>query len=86
MPQIEVYCTVNSCDYWGQGNHCFAQKILVASDAAAAQWNDAVDAPQASTLPGTPVHNCESTCCKTFRPRNSNRGPVQELPHTTYGQ
>ncbi len=87
MPQIEVYCTVNNCDYWGQGNHCFAKEILVASDQAAQQWPDSVDAPQASTLPNTPAQTCMATSCKTFRPRNSDRGPVQELlPHTAFTQ
>lgn len=85
MPHIEVYCTVNTCDYWGQGNHCFAQKILITRDSAGDQWPDSVDAPQASTLPPTPAENCMATCCKTFRPRDSKRGPVPELlPHQNY--
>ncbi|MCG0239730.1 MAG: DUF1540 domain-containing protein [Firmicutes bacterium] len=85
MPKIEVYCTVSSCDYWGQGNHCFAEKILVVSDAAASDWPDSIDAPGAQMLPTTPVQHCMATACKTFRPRGSNRGPVQELlPHEAY--
>lgn len=85
MPKIEVYCTVNNCDYWGQGNHCFAEKVLIVSDQAATEWPDSVDAPQAATLPFTPADTCMATACKTFRPRHSNRGPVQELlPHQAY--
>lgn len=85
MTKIEVYCTVNNCDYWGKGNHCFAEKILITNDAAADQWPDSVDAPVAGTLPFTPAQTCMATACKTFRPRHSNRGPVQELlPHQNY--
>lgn len=88
MPHIEVYCTVNNCDYWGQGNHCFAREILIVNDAAGDQWPDSVDAPQAATLPPTPAQTCMATCCKTFRPRGSRRGgPVAELlPHEAFVQ
>jgi hypothetical protein len=79
VPKIEVYCTVSNCDYWGAKNHCFAEKILIVSDRAAADWPDAVDAPQGSTLMQTPATNCMDTACKTFRPRGSNAGPVRDL-------
>lgn len=85
MPQIEVYCTVSNCDYWGKNNHCFAEKILITNDKAAEQWPDAVDAPQASTLMATPASYCQETACKTFRPRGSSAGPVQDL-RQSYGQ
>lgn len=75
MPQLEVYCTVNNCDYWGPQNHCMAEKILICSDLAAAEWPDAIDAPQAKQLAQTPAPNCMETACKTFRPKGSNQGP-----------
>lgn len=85
MPKIEVYCTVNNCDYWGQGNHCFAEQVLITNDGAAEEWPDSIDAPGAGMLPATPANNCMATACKTFRPKESNKGPVKELlPHQAY--
>ncbi len=75
MPQLEVYCTVNNCDYWGPENHCLAEKILICSDAAAADWPDSVDAPVAEQLQQTPAQTCMATACKTFRPRGEEKGP-----------
>jgi len=75
MPQIEVYCTVNNCDYWGYQNHCTAGQILICSDAAASDWPDSVDAPVAKTLQHTPAQTCMATACKTFRPRGDKAGP-----------
>lgn len=75
MPQTEVYCTVNNCDYWGAGNHCIASKILITHDETADKWPDHVDAPQASNLQHTPADTCMETACKTFRHRDSKGGP-----------
>ncbi len=71
MPNQEIYCTVDNCHYWSQGNHCKANKILVASDQFSAQQPDSVDAPQASTMGPTPVNDCMDTSCKTFVDQNS---------------
>lgn len=78
MPQIEVYCTVQNCDYWGKNNHCLAEKILIVSDTQAAAWPDTIDAPAGSQLTATTVETCMQTACKTFRPMYSQAGPVQD--------
>lgn len=78
LPQLEVYCTVHNCDYWGKDNHCLAKEILIVSDAQATTWPDQVDAPVASQLPHAHADNCMQTSCKTFRPRHSNAGPVPD--------
>ena len=62
----EIYCSVDNCHYWGTGNHCIANKILVTVDAYADRMPDTMDAPQASTAPQTPANSCMETCCKTF--------------------
>ncbi|MFZ5815530.1 MAG: DUF1540 domain-containing protein [Bacillota bacterium] len=79
MPKIEVYCTVENCDYWGKNNHCLAKEILIVTDQQATAWPDPVDAPMASNLTQGEAENCMQTACKTFRPRYSHAGPVQDL-------
>lgn len=82
MPQLEVYCTVKNCDYWGKNNHCVAEKILIVSDEQAAAWPDSVDAPLGAQLDSTEARTCMQTACKTFRPRYSQEGPVQDQRDT----
>ena len=64
MPK--VYCTVNNCHYWGSGNLCMANEILVTNDQLGATAGDFVDAPMAGSLSSTPTQTCMETCCKTF--------------------
>lgn len=78
MPKIEVYCTVQNCDYWGKNNHCMAEKILIVTDAQVDAWPDQIDAPIGSTLIQGNANNCQQTACKTFRQRYDNAGPVQD--------
>lgn len=78
MPKLEVYCTVANCDYWGKENHCLAEKILIVADQQAAAWPDSADAPVGSTLDAVEVGTCMETACKTFRPRYSTAGPVED--------
>jgi len=78
MPKIEVYCTVQNCDYWGRNNHCLAEKVLIVTDSQASTWPDAIDAPLGSNLQQAEAETCMQTACKTFRPRYSQAGPVQD--------
>lgn len=64
MPK--VYCTVNNCHYWGSGNLCMANQILITNDQLGATAPDNVDAPMAGSLSSTPTQNCMETCCKSF--------------------
>ena len=64
--QQEIYCTVNNCHYWSQGNHCGANKILVTSDSMGRTMPDTWDAPQATNAQATPCGQCMETCCKSF--------------------
>jgi len=78
MPKLEVYCTVQNCDYWGKENHCLAEQILIVTDTQASAWPDSVDAPMGSNLQSARAVTCMQTACKTFRPRYSHAGPVQD--------
>ncbi|UOF88601.1 DUF1540 domain-containing protein [Fodinisporobacter ferrooxydans] len=70
MPYVQVVCTVSNCKYWGNGNVCNADKILVTSDQIGTIYPNSIDASQADMIVAesgtTPVSFCESTCCKTF--------------------
>jgi hypothetical protein len=68
-----IHCSVNNCHYWGQGNKCDAEEILVTSDAIGAAYPDDFDCKQSNQLSPTPVDNCMSSCCKTFVPQNSDK-------------
>ncbi|HWI50828.1 MAG TPA: DUF1540 domain-containing protein [Symbiobacteriaceae bacterium] len=82
MPKLEVYCTVNNCDYWGKNNHCLAEKLLIVVDEQAAAWPDGVDAPDGAQLENAQAETCMQTACKTFRPRYSHAGPVKDQRNT----
>ena len=66
----EIYCSVNTCNYWDNGNHCKANKIMVTTDAMGNSLPDSFDAPQATNAQATPAHTCMETCCKTFVSKN----------------
>lgn len=68
----EIYCSVNTCHYWKNGNICDANEIMVTSDSMGAQAPDHFDAPDYQSFQQTPVDTCMQTCCKTFAP--SGRG------------
>lgn len=68
----KIHCTVENCHYWGQGNHCTAQEIMVTSDSMGNDLPDSFDAPQASTADTTPCSSCMETCCKTFVEKGSS--------------
>lgn len=82
MPQLEVYCTVQNCDYWGKNNHCLAEKILIVTDEQASAWPDSVDAPAGAKLESSEAETCMATACKTFRARYSHAGPVEDQRST----
>lgn len=69
----EIYCAVNNCHYWGSGNHCQAEKIMVVSDDFGSSAPDNIDAPTAATVQPTPAGTCMETCCKTFVEKNSKQ-------------
>ncbi|MEW6725115.1 MAG: DUF1540 domain-containing protein [Bacillota bacterium] len=77
MPNQEIYCTVNTCHYWGQGNHCEADKILVMNDSAGDSGADRYDANMAATMIATPAQTCMQTCCKTFVNRDETTATKQ---------
>lgn len=67
MAQQEIFCTVNSCYYYGSGDVCAAQKILVRPNPAT------VDTSMEVGTLGAEPQQSNQTLCETFVPKN--RGP-----------
>jgi len=67
-----IHCLVENCHYWGQGNVCQANEIMVTTDEFGASQPDEGDAKRAPSLSTTPADSCMDTCCKTFVPRNGD--------------
>ncbi|MEW6727314.1 MAG: DUF1540 domain-containing protein [Bacillota bacterium] len=68
---MSVHCTVSNCQWWGQGNHCMAEGILITSDTLANRLEDKWDYPHTDQIVQmnkgtTPVNTCMESCCKTF--------------------
>lgn len=67
MPMVEVSCAIANCTFYGEGNVCTADKIMVELDRHANY-----DTEMSSEL-GEKNHideadNSAETCCKTFKP------------------
>lgn len=66
----EVRCTVSNCYYWGDGNVCVAERILVVSDQAVKLLEKGLgDDEEFGEIGETPARASRETCCYTFRPK-----------------
>lgn len=69
MPDTIVKCNVANCVYWGEGNNCKADAILVEIDPHA---QNVYQIDSDGSLQGISKHRDQaedvaSTCCHTFR-------------------
>jgi hypothetical protein len=70
MPVVK--CNVSNCTYWGEGNNCSADSILVEIDRHA---NNSFDMSTDGSLQGEASHKDRAgdpaeTCCHTFRAKH----------------
>lgn len=68
----EVRCSVSNCAFWGQGNFCQANSIIVQPDAQDSMQTE--DASYTSTVLNgqmmeSSVSTSVETCCQTFKPK-----------------
>ncbi|MEC1722692.1 DUF1540 domain-containing protein [Schinkia azotoformans] len=68
MPKVEVSCAISNCSYYGEGNICTAEKIMVEHQ------NHSRYDTELSTEFFAKNHTDEATmsaetCCKTFKPK-----------------
>ncbi|MDD3653136.1 MAG: DUF1540 domain-containing protein [Desulfotomaculaceae bacterium] len=66
----QVFCSVSNCHYYGQGNVCQANQIMVTSGTMAQNLSPHIDVPYAAQISQTPVDKSPETCCKTFVHKN----------------
>ncbi len=71
MPQVK--CSVSNCTYWGEGNACNADMIMVEVDKHA---NKNFSAEFAGEYGYDSEHkdvanSSAQTCCHTFKPKNA---------------
>lgn len=66
MPSQEIYCTVNSCYYYGTGDACKAQKIMVRNNPATLGNTNM----EIGTLGGQ-AKESNHTLCETFIPKEN---------------
>lgn len=73
-PKIEVYCTIDNCQWWAEGNVCHASVILITHDSIGEKYPESVDSRDLETILAengeTPAQSCMATCCKTFTPKS----------------
>jgi hypothetical protein len=62
----KIYCSIDNCNYWNQGNLCKASEIMVTADSYAKKAPDNMDAPKHNEFPQFQASTCMETCCKTF--------------------
>lgn len=67
MANQEIFCVVNSCYYWGSGDHCMASKIMVKNNPAT------LDARMEIGTIGSDARTSNQTLCETFIPEE--KGP-----------
>ena len=62
----KIYCSIDNCHYWDQGNYCKADEIMITADEYASKAPDSMDAPKHHDFPQLHASTCMETCCKTF--------------------
>jgi len=70
VAQQQIYCTVNSCFYYGTGDLCFAEKIMVKTNPAAMRNTNM----EVGTLGGEALQS-NHTLCETFIPKEKGPKP-----------
>ncbi len=67
----EVKCNVSNCTYWGEGNNCAADAILVEIDKHANMSVDmSADGNLHEAAHKDTAYDPAETCCHTFRPKH----------------
>lgn len=71
MARQQIECTVSSCFYWGEGDRCYAERIIVTGNPAAIR-----DArTEFGQLEGRTAARSSDTQCHTFIPRPQGPKP-----------
>lgn len=77
--QQHVHCIIHDCHYYGQGNKCMAEEILIVTNDFGATQPDKLDCNMAAELSPESASTCMGTCCKTFVPKGSGETTVDDV-------
>jgi hypothetical protein len=71
MAKPIVKCNVANCSFWGEGNKCQAESILVEIDSHANRdySMEAGEEPYEKAEHQDAANTIKETCCHTFRPK-----------------
>ncbi|WP_209124096.1 DUF1540 domain-containing protein [Alkalihalobacillus sp. BA299] len=69
MPKVEVSCAISNCSFYGEGNICTVEKIMVELDAHARYDTEMSSELSEKNHIDKAGHSAE-TCCKTFKPKS----------------
>jgi Domain of Unknown Function (DUF1540) len=70
MPKVEVSCAISNCTFYGSGNVCTADKIMVEMDSHA-RYDTEMSTELGEKNHIDEVSTSAETCCKTFKPKKS---------------
>jgi len=77
MSNQQIGCIVSDCYYYGKGNKCKADKILVTTDNFAAYNQEAdMSFEMAGELSPQEAGNSTKTNCLTYKPANAVDVPI----------
>jgi hypothetical protein len=70
MMQQTIRCSVSNCNYYGEGNYCQADAIVVHSDSAGHDNGmEQVTSSVTNNEVQSSATKSSETCCETFRPK-----------------
>ncbi|ANE47336.1 hypothetical protein SY83_14855 [Paenibacillus swuensis] len=71
MEKPVVKCSVSNCNFWGQGNNCQADAIMIDIDAhSRMNYNEEFAGESFDSDHKDEVKTSSATCCHTFRPKD----------------
>ncbi|WP_281888177.1 DUF1540 domain-containing protein [Paenibacillus sp. YYML68] len=68
----EVKCSVSNCTFWGEGNNCQANSIMIEVDKHANMQYDTEFAKDFDDHKDQAAKSAQ-TCCHTFQPKNASK-------------
>ncbi|WP_147534624.1 DUF1540 domain-containing protein [Bacillus marasmi] len=68
MPNVEVSCAISNCTFYGKGNVCTADKIMVELDQHA-NYDTEFSSELGEKNHIDKANSSTQTCCKTFKPK-----------------
>ncbi|MGJ7922627.1 DUF1540 domain-containing protein [Neobacillus sp. LXY-4] len=69
MAKVEVSCAIANCSFYGEGNVCTAERIMVEVDSHA-RYDTEMSSELGEKNHIDKVDTSAQTCCKTFKPKD----------------